>query len=192
MSRVGATIQSARVRFKRAVRRLLPMRWRRVGKRGPISMILLLRKAHAFPEEEIRRAAESAWGLSFSSLETSVRRIAETDDGFSIQAGPHVLSVCNYSKPYEEKPEEDLDWLPQASQQRAWADHSACCWINYWTAATDLELAHCVLAKVVVRLLNENGTGVYIPSEDSLIPAEGAAEDLQRMGSYRFSGLIPD
>jgi hypothetical protein len=55
-----------------------------------------------------------------------------------------------------------------------------------------LELAHCVLAKVVVRLLNENCTGVYIPSEDSLIPADEAAEDLLRMGSYRFSGLIPD
>jgi len=192
MLRLSSTIQSVKVRFNRAVRRLLPMRWRRVGKRGPISMILLLRKAHPFSEEEIRRAAESGWGLSFLNLERSVRRIARTDDGFSIQAGLHVLSVCNYSKPYEEKPEEDLDWLPQPSQQRAWADHAACCWINYWTADTDLELAHCVLAKVVVRLLNENCTGVYIPSEDSLIPAEDAAEDFRRMSTFRFSGLIPD
>ena len=54
MLRVGATIQSPQVRLNRAVRRLLPMRWRRVGKRGPISMILLLRTAYAFPEEEIQ------------------------------------------------------------------------------------------------------------------------------------------
>ena len=44
MSRVGATIQVAKFHFNRAVRRLLPMRWRLVGKRGPVSMILLLRK----------------------------------------------------------------------------------------------------------------------------------------------------
>jgi hypothetical protein len=155
------------------------MRWWRVGKRGPISMILLFRKAHAFTEEAIRRAAENVWGLSFSNLETAVRRISKTDDGFSIWAGPHVLSVCPYSEPCADKAEENTDWLPQPNQQRGWVDHTACCRINYWTAATDLELAHCDLAKVVVRLLNENCTGAYIPSEDSLIPTENVEQNLQ-------------
>jgi len=155
-------------------------------------MILLLRNPHAFSDEEIRRAAERAWAISFSAVKGSTRRIIKTDDAVFLEAGPHRLSFVNYPKPYEEKPQEDLDWLPKLSQQRAWAEHTACFWVNYMTTATDLELAHCVLAKVVAQLLDENCTGLFIPSERSLIPAEAASVELHKMGSYRSAALFPE
>jgi hypothetical protein len=153
-------------------------------------MILLLRNPHVFTAEEIRSAAERSWAISFSPIEGSTRQIIETDDAIFLEAGSHRLSFVNYPKPYEEKPQENLSWLPKVSQQRAWAEHTACCWVNYMTAGTDLELAHCVLAKVVAELLDDNCTGVYIPSEWSLIPAESASLDLRNMGSSRRTALL--
>jgi hypothetical protein len=115
-------------------------------------MILLQRHPYTFSDEDIRRAAERAWSLSFSDAEGSTRRVTKSDDGVFLQAGPHRFSFVNQPKPYEEKPEEDLGWLPKQSQQRAWAEHTACCWVCYLTTKTNLELAHCILAKVLGRL----------------------------------------
>ena len=168
------------------------MHWRKVGRREPILMILLLRKPHEFSEEEIRRAAEAAWTLSFPDVEGSTRLVSSSDDAVFLQAGPHRISFHSRSRPYENNPEKNLSWLQKPTQQRAWAEHRACCWVNYATTTTDVELAHCVLAKIVVQLLDENCTGIYIPSEFSLIPAEAAFEALREMGSYRFSGLVPE
>lgn|SRR6266853_869090 len=192
MLRVKSRIEWAKWYVNRAIWRSVPMRWRRVGKHAPLSMILLQRHPYTFSDEDIRRAAERAWSLSFSDAEGSTRRVTKSDDGVFLQAGPHRFSFVNQPKPYEEKPEEDLGWLPKQSQQRAWAEHTACCWVCYLTTKTNLELAHCILAKVLVQLLDENCAGVYVPSESSLIPAEEASMELQRMGSYRFSGLVPE
>jgi len=181
MRRIDGRIQ---VPLHRAFRRVVPMRWLRVGKGGSVSVILLLRKPHAFSSEEIRGAAERAWGLSFWSTPGSNRSIGVSDRGVFLQAGPHLLSFCCQPHPYEKNPETDVDWLPSLSQQSAWAEHRACCWINYVTAS-DVELAYCVIAKVAVELLDENCTGVYAPDEFSLIPADVAAEELRSMGAYR-------
>lgn len=116
----------------------------------------------------------------------------KSNDAVFLQAGPHRLSFVNQPKPYEEKPEEDLGWLPKLSQQRAWAEHTACLWAYYLTTETDLQLAHCILAKILQQLLDENCTGVYVPSESSLIPAEEASMGLQEIAEYRFSGLVPE
>jgi hypothetical protein len=168
------------------------MRWRRVGKRAPLSMILLLHQPHTFSDEDIRCAAERAWGLSFSGVEGSTRRVMKTDDAVFLQAGPHRLSFVNDPTPYEEKPEQDLGWLPKLSQQRAWAEHTACLWAYYSTTGTDLQLAHSILAKILQQLLDENCAGVYVPSESSLIPAEEASVGLQEIAAHRFSGLVPE
>jgi hypothetical protein len=191
MPRLRPTAEWAKSYLIRAIRYVIPMRWWRVGECLP-SMVLLLRNPHIFTEGEFRRAAERAWAVSFSSLEGSTRQTIRTDDAVFLEAGPHRLSLVNYAKPYEHNPQEDLGWLPGVSQQRAWAEHTACCWVYYMTAGTDLELAHCVLAKVVAELLDDNCTGVFIPSEYSLIPAEAASLELRRMGSHRLTALIPE
>jgi hypothetical protein len=172
------------------MRRIVPTRWRRVGEHG-VSMILLLRNPHTFSDEEIKHAAERAWTLVFAESGSSRRRVMKSDQAVFLQAGPHRISFVNYPKPYEEKPQENVDWLANPSQQHAWAEHTACCWVNYLTTETDLEMAHCVLAKIVVQLIDENCTGVYIPSEGSLIPAEAGYDDLVNMSSYRSSELLP-
>src|SRR5438477_1189335 len=97
--------QSAKWFFLRLVRRIFPMRWRKVGRREPILMILLLRKLHEFSEEEIRRAAEAAWALSFSGIEGSTRLVSSRDDAVFLQAGPHRLSFHSRPRPYENNPE---------------------------------------------------------------------------------------
>ena len=83
------------------------MRWLRVSGGKSVSVILLLREAHAFSEEEIRGAAERAWGLSFWGTRGSNRGITVSDNGVFLQAGPHLLSFCTQPHPYEEKPEDD-------------------------------------------------------------------------------------
>ncbi len=93
----------------------------------------------------------------------------------------------SWPHPYIPNPEEDVDWLVSLSQKKSWSDHKACCWIYYQTAATDLELAQCVIAKVAVELLDANCTGVFMPSEFALIPGEIASEELRSMAAYRSS-----
>jgi hypothetical protein len=95
---------------------LSAMRWLRVGEGKTVSVVLLLREAHAFSEEEIRGAAERAWGLSFWSTRGSNHRITLSDTAVFLQAGPHLLSFCSQPFPYEERPENDVDWLPSLSQ----------------------------------------------------------------------------
>ena len=190
MQRLRLTMESARTFLHHLGRRVFPMRWLHVGERVP-SMILLLRNPHVFSDEDIQRAAERAWAVSFSAVEGSTRRVVETKDAIFLQAELHRFSFVNCPRPYEDSPQKDLDWPPQLSQQRAWAAHTACCWVYYMTKETDLELAHCLLARVVAQLVDENCTGVFIPSEKSLIPAEAAFMELHNMGMYRSASLVP-
>ena len=150
-------------------------------------MILLLRQPHTFSEEEIRAAAERAWGLAFWSTRGSERRILVSDEGAFLRAGRHQLALRSWPHPYEPNPQDDVDWLSSPSQQKSWSDHKACCWIYYQTARTDLELAECVIAKVAVELLDANCTGVFMPGEFALIPGEIASEELRGLAAYRSS-----
>src|ERR1039458_4734899 len=148
MRRIKGRIQSY---VHRGFRHIVPLRWFRVGKDKPRVMILLLRQPHVFSEEEIRSAAERAWGIAFWGTHGSTRRILVSDDmRVFLQAGPHQLSICSTAQPYTKSPETDVDWLPSLNQQKAWAGHKACCWIYYLTETTDLELADCVIARIAV------------------------------------------
>jgi hypothetical protein len=167
------------------------MRWRRVGGHEPISMIVLLRKPHPFSMEEIRLAAERAWGVSFAIGKGSMRAVYRSESWTVLQAGPHVLSFYDSDKPYVDTPEGDVGWLANASQQRAWVAHKAFTSVQYASPATDVELAQCVIAKVVVELLDDNCTGIYSRSENSLIPAdESLPESLRVMACFRDSGIV--
>ena len=186
--------------LKRIHRRLFPMRWRRrlfpmrrlrVRKNKPVLLVVLLRKPHLLSEEELRAAAEKAWGLSFAESDGSTRYVVTSGDARVLNAGQHLLSFHSSNEPYVAVPKDDLSWLPKASQQRAWAEHSACLYVYYLTPGTDFELAHCILAKVLAQLLDSNCTGLYSPDEDGLIPAdESFYEQLQAMASSRDSHLL--
>jgi hypothetical protein len=184
-------ISSAVWRLRSTFRRCFPLRWRRVGVRESISMIVLLRRPHPFSEQDIRLATERAWGVSFAIGEGSMRSVSQSEEFTVLRAGSHVLSFYDSAKPYLDNPGDEIGWLANASQQRACAAHKGFTAVQYANPATDVELAHCVLAKVVVQLIDGNCTGIYIPSESSLIPAdESLRESLNQMASFRDSGVV--
>jgi hypothetical protein len=172
-------------------RRFIPLRWRRVGNDEPLSMVLLLRKPHVFGKEELRLAAERAWHVSFAGGKDSMHAVAHSDRATLLKAGPHLLSFFNYPGPYIDNPGDNIKWLPQISQQRAWVEHLACVGVDYLNPRTDVELGYCVLAKLVAELIDENCTAVYVPRESSLAPNdESLYWQLQEMASSRDSGVV--
>lgn len=103
-----------------------------------------------------------------------------------LKAGPHLLNFFHYAKPYIDNPRENVDWLPQAIQRQAWAEHRACVGVDYLNRESDVELAYCVLAKLVLEMISENCTGVYIPRDNALAPNDGSLYmELKKMASSR-------
>ena len=85
-------IGSAKSYLKRTSLRVFPMRWRRIRKGGSISMILLFREPRTL-FEDIRLAAERAWGLSFTGAEGSTRFASSSQMAqFSYKLGRTVLA----------------------------------------------------------------------------------------------------
>jgi hypothetical protein len=172
--------------YKAIFRKLIPMRWQRTSKDAPLSIVLLLRKPHLFSAEELRLAAQRAWHISFAGGEGSMHCVAQSGEVILLKAGPHVLNCFYYPKPYIDNPKEQIDWLPQVSQQRAWVEHSACVAVDYLNHDMDVQLGYCVLSKLVAEMLDRNCTGIYIPRENRLIPNdESLYSELQRVAAAR-------
>jgi len=166
------------------------MRWWKVGKDAPLSMVLLLRAPHFFAKEELRMAAERAWHTSFAGGEGSLHTVVQSGKTTLMKAGPHVLNFFHYDKPYIERPEDNLGWLPHASQRNAWAVHRACVGVDYLNPETDVEMAYCVLAQLVAELIDANCAAVYVPRESSLIPNDNSLYlQLHKIASARDPGI---
>jgi len=172
------------------LRRFIPMRWQRLSKKEPLTIVLLLRKPHFFHAEELRLAAERAWSTSFDGGEGSMHCVVQNGPITLMKAGPHLLSFFHYPKAYVDDPKENTDWLRQLSQRRAWIEHTACVGVDYMNHDTDVELGYCVLSKLVGEMLNDNCTGVYVPRESTLIPNNRSLyRELQKIASSRESGV---
>jgi hypothetical protein len=166
------------------------MHWQHVGKKEPLSVVMLFRRPYLFQREELQRAAERAWRISFDGIVSSTHCVAQSGQVTLLKAGPHLLNFFYYPAPYVEKPERNVGWLGRSSQQHAWAEHLACIGVDYMNPETDIELGYCVLAKLVAELLDENCTGIYLPRESSLIPNDASLySELQRISSARDSGV---
>jgi hypothetical protein len=175
---------------KAIFRKLIPMRWQRTSKDEPLSMVLLLRKPRLFDAEQLRLAAQRAWHTSFAGGEDSMHCVAQSGEVTLLKAGPHLLNSFYYPKPYIDNPKEQIDWLPQVSQRRAWVEHSACIEVNYLNHDVNVQLGYCVLSKLVAEILDRNCTAIYIPRESRLIPNdESLYPELQRIASARESGV---
>jgi len=136
----------------------------------PLSMILLLRKVHPFGDEELRMAAEKAWGISFAGKEESKHFVVQSGPITLIKVGPHVLNVFNSDVPYIEVPRDNVGGLPEMSQWQALAEHNACTGVDYMNGDADVGLGHSVLAKLVAEMVDADCTGVYILREKRVIP----------------------
>jgi hypothetical protein len=171
-------------------RKVVPRRWQKVGEGETLSMVLLLREPHFFRADELRAAAERAWGRSFAGGDGSMHSVAQSGPVTFLKAGPHLLNLFHYPKPYIDDPGENAEWLPQGIQKRAWVEHRACVGVDYMNRQSDVELGYCVLAKLVAEILNENCTAVYFPRDNVLSPNHGSLyAELQKMAASRETGV---
>lgn len=152
--------------------------------------MLLLRNPRSFSAQELRLAAEKAWGVPFGGDAGSKNFVIQAGFRLLIKVGPHLLVLFGVSKPYfGGDPRENLEWLPQESQRRAWAEHVAWTAIDYMRGEPETELAYGVLSKIAAAILDENRTGIYIPRERSLAPNDASLyRELQKMASSGDSG----
>ncbi len=154
----------------------------------PVSMVLLLLESRFLTLDQIRSAAEKAFGASFAGGKESKHFVFQAALLTLMKAGPYTLSFLNYTKPYGEGefPEEFGRSLPKASQRQAWAERTAWTAVDYVKGGTDLELEYGVLAKLCPEMLDANCAGLYLPREQSFIPNDGSLrEELQRIAASR-------
>jgi hypothetical protein len=144
----------------------------------PASMVFLLREER-FPKlEQLRQAAERAYGVSFS-LDKNSRHCVYTQVFFTLmKVGPHTLSFMFYTKPYGS----DSDILGKSwrlqDQRRAWEEHSVFMAIDYAKGGIDLESRYVLLAKLSKELYDANCLGIYLPRERAFVPGEKSVHEM--------------
>jgi len=176
--------------FKTALRKLLPMRWQRTTGEKPLTVVLLLVRPHLFSVDELRQAAERAFRTPFSGQDGSPNCVSQSGQVTFLKAGPHVVNLFYYPKPYIDNPKDNVTWLPQAIQREAWIKHSACVGVDYLNGGVAVSLAYSVLLKLIAEVIDGNCTAVYIPRENRLIPNhESIYMELQRFASSRDLGI---
>jgi hypothetical protein len=178
----------------RHFRKFMPLRWQRTGGNDPISMVLLLSKPHFFTAAELRVAAEKAWNTSFAGdSPDSMHCVVQSGATTLLKAGKHGLVFFHCYEPYFGLSEKQtVDWLPSEPQRAAWKRHNAWVAVDYMNKKMSVELAYCVLARVVAELLDENCTAVYTPRERRLVPNDSTLyPDLLKLGSVCDPGITP-
>jgi hypothetical protein len=156
----------------------------------PVSMVLLLREPRFLTLDQLRSAAERAFGTSFAGGKESQHCVIQAVLFTLMKAGPHTLSFLNYTKPYGDDSPQFGKAMPNANQQQAWAEHAAWTAVDYVKGGVDLELEYAVLAKLCAEVSDANCTGLYVPRERMFIPNDGSLEvELQRVAGARPLGV---
>ncbi len=180
--------------LKKALESIL--RWGEGPRKGgddPVSMVLLLREARFSNLEQLRLAAERAFGTSFTGDKESRHYVIQVVLFTILKAGPHHLSFLNYRKPYGDDSHRFGRSLPKASQRQAWAEHAAWTAVDYVKGGVDLELEYAVLATLCAEMIDVNCVGLYVPREHLFIPNDGSLRgELQRMAASRHIGVTSD
>jgi hypothetical protein len=157
---------------------------------NPVSMVLLLREPRFSTLDQLRLAAERAFGTSFTGDKQARHYVVQVALLTIMKAGPHSLSFLNYRKPYNDDSPNFGRSLPKASQRQAWAEHTAWTAVDYVKGGSDLELEYAVLAKLCAEMLDVNCVGLYVPGKRAFIPNDGSLRgELQRMAASRPLGV---
>lgn len=150
----------------------------------PVSMVLLLREPRFITPDQLRLAAERAFGVSFAGGKESEHFVLQEALFTLMKAGPHMLSFLNYTKPYDVGSQKFARSMPKASQRQAWAEHTAWTAVDYVSGGVDPELEYGVLARLCAEMLDDNCVGLYVPREQSFIPNDGSLrEGLKRIAA---------
>jgi hypothetical protein len=144
----------------------------------PVSMVLLLR-AERFPNlEQLRDAAEKAYGRKFSGDKSSAHCVYQQILFTLARVGPHTLSFMFYTKPYDEEYRALGNSWALPNQRTAWAEHTAWIAVDYAKGELDLEARYALLARFCAELYDDNCVGVYLPREGAFIPGASSVRNM--------------
>ena len=147
------------------------------------SVVLLQRSWRILSENEIKVASEKGWSRSFDGNEDPMYFVVQSGPVLLIKAGRLGVHVLQAREPYLGNPEEIAVQLPREEQQVAWRQHRA--WISFDLLnkeAVNRQEAFSALAKFALGLVDENCTGIYLPSERIFAPNSGGeAEEVLRL-----------
>jgi hypothetical protein len=155
-----------------------------------LASIVLLLKEERFPKlEQLRQAAERAYGGSFS-LDKNSPHCVYTQVFFTLmKIGPHKLSFMFGATPYGKDLGLGESW-GRADQRKAWAEHTVFMAIDYVKGDIDFESRYSLLGRLCRELYDDNCVGVYLPREHGLVPDERSVRKMfDRMTTGRNDGV---
>jgi hypothetical protein len=150
------------------------------------SIVIMQRKAHRFNEEELRDAGERGWGKKFDGKEAPMYFVSADHAALTVvKAGPHIIRVTSIPTRYADNDEYVLSQLPQPEQKKAWIEHPACAFLDFFNdlesrSIPDAE-AYASLAKLALQLGDPNCTAIFVPIKNIMMPNDCAAEQGLRL-----------
>ena len=151
------------------------------------SIVITQRKAHRFTEEELQVPGERGWGKKFDGKEDPMYFVSGDDPLPVVKAGPHIIQVISIPSRYADDDEYALSQLPQPEQKKAWTEHHACAFLEFFndlsskvTRIPDAE-AYASLANLALQLGDPNCTAIFIPIKNIMMPNDGTAEQGLRL-----------
>jgi hypothetical protein len=152
------------------------------------SIVIMQRKAHRFSEEELRAAGERGWGKNFDGKEDPMYFISADHSALTVlKAGPHIIRVTSVPNRYADDDEYALSQLPQPEQKKAWTEHRACAFLDFFNdlssksgRISDAD-AYASLAKLAIQLGDPNCTAIFVPIKNMMMPNDGTAEQGLRL-----------
>ena len=151
------------------------------------SIVVMQRKAHRFSEDELRAAGELGWSKKFDGKEDPMYFVLADSAALNvIKAGPHIIQVTSFPMRYAEDDKYVLSQLPQPEQKKAWAEHHACTFLEFFNDFSgekripDAE-AYASLAKLALHLGDPNCAAIIVPAKNIMMPNDGAAEQGLRL-----------
>jgi hypothetical protein len=151
------------------------------------SMVIMQRKTHRFTEEELRIAGERGWRKTFDGQEDPMYFVSASDPLTVVKAGPHIIRVTSVPSRYAEDNEYALSQLPQPEQKKAWTEHKACVFLEFFNdlsskseSVSDID-AYASLANLALQLGDQNCTAIFVPIKNMMFPNDGTAEEGLRL-----------
>lgn len=152
------------------------------------SIVIMQREAQQFSEEELRSAGERGWGKNFDGKEDPMYFVSGDHSALTVlKAGPHIIRVTSVPKRYADDDEYALSQLPQPEQKKAWTEHRACAFLDFFNDLSSKsrripdEDAYASLAKLALQLGDPNCTAIFVPIKNIMMPNDGTAEQGLRL-----------
>lgn len=151
------------------------------------SIVIMQRKPHRFSEEELQAAGERGWGKQFNGKEDPMYFVSADDHLTVVKAGPNIIQVTYFPKRYADDDEFALSQLPQPEQKKAWTEHHACTFLDFFNDISraspriaDRE-AYSSLAKLALQLVDPNSAAIFVPIKNIMMPNDGTVEEGLRL-----------